>query len=149
MRGLGVMATGVALMAAGAAAVPSASAAADGPVVRVQNGTVRCQISDADPSHDRSQVTCGRADGTPFGSSPMSTEKYPRKLNLAVVLETGERYWQAGVIPGSAADDVVLGLGQTHHAGGWTITSQGARTVIKNDASGRTLILNDVGVYQI
>ena len=80
--------------------------------------------------------------GAPFGSSPMSVEKVPHKLNLAVVLETGERYWQAGSIPGAAADDLVLGVGQTHHAGGWTITSQGARTVIKNDVSGRTLILN-------
>lgn len=148
MRGRCAVATGVLLVGVAAVGTPVA-AAADGPVVRVQNGSVRCVIADADATRNRSEVVCGRADGAPFGSSPMSVEKVPHKLNLAVVLETGERYWQAGSIPGAAADDLVLGVGQTHHAGGWTITSQGARTVIKNDVSGRTLILNDVGVYQV
>jgi hypothetical protein len=129
--------------------LPTAFAAEDGTVVRVQNGTVRCAIVDADASHDRSQVVCGRADGAPFGSSPTSTGKYPQKLSLVVMLETGEKYWQAGTVPGAPDADVVLGTGQARHEDGWTITEEGQHTRIRNDASGRVMIVTDVGAYQV
>jgi hypothetical protein len=148
MRAAAVTVTGV-LLTGLLAGMPAASAAIDGPVVRVQDGAVRCMISDADASHVRSQVVCGHADGTPFGASPMSTGKFPEKLSLTVVLDTGERYWQAGTIPGDPGADVVLGAGQTHHAGGWSITAQQQRTVVRNDVTGRGMIVNDVGVYQV
>ncbi len=78
----------------------------------------------------------------------MSTGKYPERLNLAVLKGTGEMWWEAGAVPGSVADDIVLGPGQTYHANGWTVTTEELRTVIRNDDSGHGVNANTVYARQ-
>ncbi|AFM19065.1 hypothetical protein Mycch_4355 [Mycolicibacterium chubuense NBB4] len=137
-------AAAAALVAAACPFAAEAHAAGADQVVQVQGGTVRCLLSADYQGRGRARAICGHSDGSPFGSSPMSTEKYPEKLNLVVVQEGGEQWWEAGTIPGAPEQDVVVPVGQTYSANGWTVTDQELRAVVENDLSKHGLIVNFV-----
>jgi len=127
---------------------PQAAAADSDQVIRLQDGQLRCLLSADYKGRGYAMTVCGRSDGRGFAASPMSTGKYPERLNLVVIRGTGEMWWEAGTIPGSVAGDVGLSFGQTYVANGWTITTMDHRTVIKNDDSGHGLIANELDVRQ-
>ena len=136
----------VALLVGSACAIaPQAAAAAD---QVVQVAQFRCLLSADYLGRGRPMAICGLADGSPFGPSPMSTGKYPVKLNLAVMRSTGEMWWEAGPVPGSPGQAAV-GMGQSYTANGWTVSSDEHRTVIKNDYTGHGMILNPADVRQL
>ena len=127
-------------------------AAADaGQVIQLQDGTVRCLISPADvPRGVKAEVNC-ETDGLMFGDSTWSTEKDSAPLNVAVMLGSGEFYFERGDVPGTAEDSgqaASVAAGQTLHLNGWTITGEGYRTRIFNDASRHGLFINAVEVRQ-
>jgi hypothetical protein len=143
------MAASAAMLVVGASPLaPQATAAEGDQVIQLQDGQLRCLLSANYQGRGYAMTVCGRTDGQGFGASPMSTGKYPVRLNLAVLKGTGEIWWEAGPAPDSAAGDVVLGVGQTYVANGWTVTTEPLRTVIKNDASGHGLFVNTVDVRQ-
>ncbi|MGE0220731.1 hypothetical protein [Mycolicibacterium sp.] len=119
-------------------ACPSAAAADGGQTVRTPQG-VRCQLSTDFQGRGYPAATCSRADGAPFGVSPAS-------LNLAVVQATGEVYFVDGSVPGRDSDDVVLGVGQTYRANGWTVETEELRTLITYDIGGHGMRVNPVEV---
>lgn len=127
---------------------PQATAAEGDQVIQLQDGQLRCLLSANYKGRGYAMTVCGRTDGQGFAASPMSTGKYPVRLNLMVVKGTGEAWFEAGSVPNSAAGDVVLGVGQTYTASGWTVTTQPHRTVITNDASRHGLFVNTVDVRQ-
>jgi hypothetical protein len=131
-----IAATGALIALVALPLAPPASAD-DGQVVVIQGGTVRCAVS-AD-NVDRGggpMLVCERSDGQPYGMSPWETSKYNQRLNLAVIRGTGEFYWARGNITGSdAAGDLTVNDGQTQKLDGWTIHSDGFRTLFTNDAT--------------
>ncbi len=137
-----------ALLVFGASPCAPAAAAAPDQVVGVLDGQVRCLISADYQGHGDAMAICGHSDGSPFGASPMSTGKYPVKLNLAVLYGTGQMYWDDGTVPGSAGGDVTLGVGQDYRANGWTVTTSPNRAVLKNDLTGHGMIVNLADVRQ-
>jgi hypothetical protein len=136
MVGRVIAATG-ALLALVALPLAPPAAADDGQVVMIQGGTVRCAVS-AD-NVDRGggpMLVCQRSDGQPWGMSPWETSKYNQVLNLAIVRGTGEFYWDRGTITASdAAGGLTLNDGQTQNLNGWTIRSEGFRTLFTYDAT--------------
>jgi len=144
-----LIAASATMLVLGAGPVAPQATAADGDqVIRLQDGQLRCLVSADYKGRGYAMTVCGRSDGRRFAASPMSTGKYPDRLNLVVIRGTGETWWEAGAVPGAVAGDVVLSFGQTHVANGWTITTADHRTVIKNDDSGHGLIVNAVDVRQ-
>lgn len=127
---------------------PHAIAADGDQVIRLQDGQLRCLLSADYKGRGYAMTVCGRSDGHGFAASPMSTGKYPERLNLVVIRGTGETWWEAGTVPGLLAGDVVLGFGQTHVANGWSVTTKDHRTVITNDDSGHGLVVNALDVRQ-
>lgn len=109
---------------------------------------MRCLLTSNYEGRGRATAICGLTDGAPFGASPWSTGKNPVRLTRVLVQGTGEMWWEAGTVPGSAADDVVLGVGQTYSAAGWTVTTEDLRTVIKNDDGGHGILMNPVNARQ-
>ena len=143
------IAASAAVLVLGACPVAPQAAAAEGDqVIRVQDGQLRCLLSADYKGRGYQMAVCGRSDGRGFAASPMSTGKYPERLNLIVARGTGESWWEAGAVPGSASGDVVLGPGQTFAANGWTVTTEDLRIVIKNDTSGHGLQVNALDVRQ-
>ncbi|BBX20349.1 hypothetical protein CRI77_03710 [Mycolicibacterium duvalii] len=127
-------AVSVALLLLGACLfAPPVVAAAGDQVVRVQDGQVRCLLSSNFRDRGYGALVCGLTNGEAFAGAPMSTGKYPVRLNLAIMVDQGQQYWIAGDIPGAPADDVVLGVGETYQANGWTVMPQELRTLIRND----------------
>ncbi|MGE2833698.1 hypothetical protein [Mycobacterium sp. SMC-4] len=124
---------------AACAFTPLAAAADGDQVVRVQDGKVRCLLSAHYLDRDYGAIVCERTDGQPFGGSPMSTGKFPEPLKLAFMSDTGAQYWIAGTVPGDPADDVVVGVGQSYQANGWTVMPEELRTLIRNDRFGGVL----------
>lgn len=144
-----VIAASAATLLLGACPFAPQAAAADGDqIIRVQNGEVRCVLSADYKGRGYAMAICGRSDGRYFGQSPMSTGKFPERLNLVVIRGSGETWWGAGQIPGPAETDVVLGVGQTYKVNGWTVRTEELRTEIKNDDSGHGLHVNAVDVRQ-
>lgn len=143
-----LIAASAAVLLLGACPFAPQAAAADGDqVVRVQNGEVRCLLTANYKDRGYPMAICGRSDGGHFGESPMSTGKFPERLNLVVIRGAGETWWGgAGQIPGPAEGDVVLGVGQTYTVNGWTVRTEELRTEIKNDDSGHGLHVNAVDV---
>jgi len=127
---------------------PRATAADGDQVIQVDDGQLRCMLSADYKGRGYAMAVCGRTDGRGFGESPMSTGKFPVRLNLVVVRGTGEMWWEAGAVPASATGDAVLSVGQSYVSNGWTVTTQPGRTVIKNDDSGHGLNVNAVDVRQ-
>lgn len=138
-------AASAALIALGACPfAPQASAADSDQIVRIQDGKMRCLLSADYEGRGRAMAVCGLSDGAPFGSSPMTTGKYPQPLNLVFAQGTGETYWNLGTLPASEASDVVLGAGQTYSVNGWTITEGENQAVIRNDLVGHGIIVDPV-----
>lgn len=132
-----------ALLVAGAVmSVPQASAAGGDQTIRVQNGQIRCLISADFEGRGRPATMCVRTDGAPFGTSPAP-------LNVAVVMGSGEMYFQKGGLPAPDGGDVVLGTGQTYTVNGWTVTTEELRTVITNDDGGHGIRINPVEVANV
>ena len=122
--------------------IPLAVAADGDRTIRVQNGLIRCLFSTIDEDPARPIAVCGRTDGLPFTVSQAP-------LNLAAVNGSGELYFVAGTIPGPESADLVLGVGQTSHVNGWTITTQELRTLITYDIGGHGMRVNPVDVKAI
>ncbi|GFM17339.1 MULTISPECIES: hypothetical protein [Mycobacteriaceae] len=132
------------MLAAGACLpAPSATAADGDQLVDVQDGRLRCLVSAHYGAAGQPMAICGMSNGAPFGASPNSIGS-STPLNLAVMNGTGQSYWAAGTLPGTAADSMSLGVGQTYTANGWTIINEAGRARVKNDHSGHGLILNVV-----
>ena len=138
IRGLAVTAAALFISSAWPFA-PSASATGSDQTVRVQNGQIRCLLSADYENRGRARAMCVRTDGAPFGISPPS-------LNVAVVIGSGEMYFEKGSLPEPSDGDVVLGVGQTYAVNGWTITTEELRTLIRNDLSGHGIRVNPVEV---
>lgn len=131
-------AASAAMMVVGACmSAPTAVAAGADQTIRLQNGEIRCLLSADYQDRGRPMAICGRANGGPFGMSP-------DPLNLAVVLGAGEMYFMEGTIPGDGSNDVVLGVGQTYTANGWTVKTEELRTLLWNDLSRHGMRVNPV-----
>lgn len=142
-----LIAASAAVLLLGACPFAPQAAAADGDqVVRFQNGEVRCLLTANYKGRGYAMAICGRSDGGHFAKSPMSTGKFPVRLNLVVSRGPGEMWWEAGEVPGPAEGDLVLGVGQTYKVNGWTVRTEELRTEIKNDDSGHGLQVNAVNV---
>lgn len=133
-----------ALVALGTSA-PTAWAAEGDVTVSIQSGAVECLLSaDAVGRGGGQMAVCQRADGSPFGQSFPSTEKYPVRLPMAVLRGTGQFYWDGGNLRDMSpvtGDGPSIGSGQTYRANGWTVTGEGPRTRITNDASQHGLLI--------
>ncbi|MEZ0342112.1 hypothetical protein ACAG25_19265 [Mycobacterium sp. pV006] len=132
-------AVSVALVLGAGVLAPSVGAADGDQVVRVQDGKIRCLLTAHYRDRDYGAIVCERTDGQPFGGSPMSTGKFPEVLNLTLMTDTGASYWLAGRVPGDPAHDVVVGVGQSYQANGWTVMPEELRTLIRNDRYGGVL----------
>ena len=143
-------AASAALMVLLAVLLAPPAVADDGRVVTLQSGKVRCGIS-AD-NVDRGGgpvVVCERTDGQAWGMAPWETSKYNERLNLAIVHGTGELYWDHGNLTSSgAAGGLSVTDGQTYTIDGWTVTGEGFRTRITNDATGHGILINEGYVRQ-
>ena len=128
---------------------PQAAATGGDQFVRVQDGKIRCQLSADYQGGGRAVAICGMTDGGPYGSSPMSTGKFPVKLNLAFVRSTGEAFYEAGTLPGAPAGDAVVGTGQTYSANGWTVTNEPTRALIINDVTHHGIVVNVDDWHQV
>jgi len=139
----GAMTALAALLVFGAVS-PATLAGASGAdqTIRVQDGQIRCLVSADFEGRGRPAVLCVRTDGAPFGTSPAP-------LNVAVVLGSGEMYFQKGGLPAAEGGDVALGAGQTYTVNGWTITTEPLRTLIRNDDGGHGIRINPVEVAAI
>ena len=145
-----IAASGALIAVAAWPLAPQAAADAD-QVIQIQDGTVRCLVSAADvPRGVKPEVNC-ETNGPKFGESFWSTEKHPGPLNVAVMLGSGEFYFERGDVPGPAEDPghvASVAAGQTLQVNGWTITGEGFRTRISNDASGHGMFINVTEVRQ-
>lgn len=121
------------------------SASAQDAVVLIEDGAVRCLLSADDPSRGGGPIAvCQRSDGSAFGQSPFSAEKYAVPLSQAVMRGTGQFYWDGGnVREVTPVPDggVAVGSTGTFSANGWTVRGEGPRTRIMNDASEHGLLI--------
>lgn len=120
-------------------------AAAQDAVVVIGSGTIRCLLTADDPSRGGGPfAVCQRSDGSPWGQTVYSAEKYAEALNQAVMRGTGEFYWDGGNIRRPAPvpeGGVAVGPSGTYSANGWTVQGEGPRTRITNDTSEHGLLL--------
>ena len=126
------------------------AAADDGRIVMLQSDKVRCGISGDNVDRGGGPlVVCELANGQPWGMSPPETSKHNQRLNLALVRGTGELYWDHGTVTGSgAAGGLSVAEGQSYRIDGWTISSEGFRTRITNDATDHGILINEGYVRQ-
>jgi hypothetical protein len=143
-----IAASAAMLAVAVCSSAPQAGAAGGDQVIGVQGGQVRCLLSADYHGRGYPMAVCGRADGQGFGQSPMSTGKFPVRLNLAVLKGTGEIWWEAGPAPGAPSGDVAVNTGQRYAANGWTVEDQGLKTMITNDKTRHGIFVNLVDVRQ-
>ena len=143
-----VIAAAGAIVALVALAPPAA--ADDGRVLMLQGGAVRCALSGDNVDRGGGpMVVCELTNGQPWGMSPWETSKYNQRLNLAIVRGTGELYWDRGTINASdAAGGLSVTEGQPYQADGWTVTYDGFRTRITNDATRHGLLVTQADVRQ-
>ncbi|MCT7659145.1 hypothetical protein [Mycobacterium deserti] len=144
------------MMLVALALAPQAGADADQTVL-IESGKVRCQVSANDVARGGGPVVvCQQVNGQAWAQAPWSAEKYSEHLNLAVVRAGGEFYWDGGNVRSIAGrsiepigQDIVLGVGQTYKANGWTFEVQENRTRISNDKSGHGMFVavGEVGLF--
>lgn len=126
-------AVSVALLLLGACLfAPPVVAAAGDQVVRVQDGQVRCLLS----SNFRDRATAHSCAVLPTGGVRRCAD-VDREVSGAAESRHHGRPGSAVLDrrrhPGAPADDVVLGVGETYQANGWTVMPQELRTLIRND----------------
>ena len=122
----------------------------DGRIVMLQSGKVRCALSGDNVDRGGGPIAvCELTNGQPWGMAPWETSKFNQRLNLAIVRATGELYWDRGTINASgAAGGLSVTEGQPYSIDGWTVTYDGFRTRIANDATRHGILVTEGFVRQ-
>ncbi|MFC3775655.1 hypothetical protein [Mycolicibacterium holsaticum] len=130
----------------GALVLAPPAAAASGQQVLLNSGAVRCELSADNYSFGGGPVAvCALTNGQPWGTAPFETSKWNQRLNLAVVLGTGQFYWDRGALPDPASAPVSVD-GGAYKVNGWTVQPEGLRTRLTYDASGHGIFVTPADI---